>query len=351
MHLPSCLQIWFSWLCGPCPVCSSDHGRVNTSTELLPEEQHCSSPGSCRVPLYFHNCTLGITQSLTSCYQMLFASVTKPLLFTLLTHKISPLYPQVLNSQTNSWAIGTRCSVAFHTAFSLTELQILIYGQDSTSFWHLWSVLQTFRNEYKKKFSSTLLICLKLARKIEGCLWYTWTAGLGNFWKATPSLFHSFIFKLYNSGWQGVPSNKECYQCCGCFELTIWCFILCLPNAPSSSSDIPCCAICYWVFIPFSAHTMGFPWFVWPALRLLLSERWQWLCEVHPTVLFYAVPLLPSEQWKGSPRNKLTLTFSDSQSMGHLAMFIYPAEQLSGKVYLRSWAKRFFFLIGVLVLF
>lgn len=81
---------------GTCPVCSSDHWRVNTSSELLPKQQHCYSPVSRRVSLHFHpKCPIGIAQSLASHYQMLFTSVTKSLLFSLLTHKISLFYPQL----------------------------------------------------------------------------------------------------------------------------------------------------------------------------------------------------------------------------------------------------------------
>lgn len=60
------------------------------------------------------------------------------------------IHNSLSTSQTNSWAIGTHCSVAFHSAFSLTELQILKCSpscHDRTSFWHLWSVLETFKNE------------------------------------------------------------------------------------------------------------------------------------------------------------------------------------------------------------
>lgn len=198
-HLQFCaldllLQGWFSLLWGHFPSLQLRSWRVNMSSEFLPEQQRCCSPVSCSISLHSHNCTLGIAQSLASHY----ASVTKPLLFSLLTHKISPLYPQ-LPLEFSNQQLGNRhsllccipCCFLSHWAadtevfpFRPTQHQFLAPIISSTN---LYKVI------LKQKFFSTLFIWLKLARKITGCLWCVWTAGLGNSLKSSFK-FVSFFY-------------------------------------------------------------------------------------------------------------------------------------------------------------
>lgn len=163
-----------------------------------------SSIAAAQCPAEFHSVPITALLALPSLWPLIVKSFLlqwpNSSCFLCLPTKYPPsIHSSLSNSQTSSWARGTHRSVAFHTAFSLTELQILkgsTSGQDSTSFWPMISSANLYKLILKKKkISSTLFIWQKLEGKIKGCLWCVWTAELGNFEK---QLWVCFILLYLN---------------------------------------------------------------------------------------------------------------------------------------------------------